>query len=110
MVRYGAADIVSRLRECGFEPRKVDQDDWESRCPAHRSLDHALSITRNEFNHLVPVCRGTEDCKHEAIVRALGLTNDHLYAATSNWLISQLGRVGAGKRGRESLLARNHHR
>jgi hypothetical protein len=58
MVRDGVADIVSRLRECGFDPRKVGQDVWESRCPAHRSRDHALSMTRNEFNHVVQTCRG----------------------------------------------------
>ena len=69
MVRDGLTNIVSRLRECGFDPRKVGQDLWESRCPAHRSLDHALSITRNELNHVVLACRGTENCQHTAIVR-----------------------------------------
>jgi hypothetical protein len=93
MVRDGVANIVSRLREFGFDPRKVGQDVWESRCPAHRSLDHALSITRNEFNHVVLACRGIENCQHTAIVRALGFTNDHLYAETPDWLISQLRRV-----------------
>jgi hypothetical protein len=53
MVRDGVASIVSRLRECGFDPRKVSHDARESRCPAHRGLDHAVSVTRNEFNHVV---------------------------------------------------------
>ena len=73
MVRDGVANIVDRLRECGFEPRRVGQDVWESRCPAHRSIDHALFISRNEFNHLVLACRGTENCQHSAVVRSLGL-------------------------------------
>jgi hypothetical protein len=70
------------LRECGFDPRRVGHGAWESRCPARRSLDHALSITRKEFSHVVLACRGTENCQHTAIVRALGFTNDHLYAET----------------------------
>ena len=93
MVCDGVANMVSRLRECGFEPRKVDHDAWESRCPGHHSLDHALSIARNEFNHVVLECRGAENCPHTSIVRALGITNDHLYAETPEWMISQLRRV-----------------
>jgi hypothetical protein len=93
MVRDGLTNIVSRLQDRGFDPRRVGGDAWESRCPAHRSVDHALSITRNEFNHVVFACRGIENCQHTAIVRALGFTNDHLYAETPDWLISELRRV-----------------
>ena len=93
MVRDGVANIVRRLYECGFEPRRVGGDAWRSRCPAHRGCEHALSITRNEFNHVVLACRSTFNCTHINIIRALGFTNDHLYAATPDWLISQLGRV-----------------
>ena len=93
MVRDGVANIVSRLQECGFDPRKVGQDAWESRCPGHRSLDHALSITRNECNHVVLNCRSAENCTHLKVVRAVGFTNDHLYAETPDWLISRLRRV-----------------
>jgi hypothetical protein len=93
MVRDGVANIVSRLQECGFDPRKVSRDAWESRCPAHRSLDHALSITRNEFNHVVLTCRSAGNCSHVSVIRALGFTNDHVYAETPDWLISQLRRI-----------------
>jgi hypothetical protein len=93
MVRDGLTNIVSRLQDRGLDPRKVGHSAWESRCPAHRSLDHALSITRNEFNHVVLACRGIENCQHTAIVRALGFTNDHLYAETPDWLISKLRQV-----------------
>ena len=93
MVRDGVANIVSRLRECGFDPRKVGQDAWESRCPGHRSLDHALSITRNEFNHVVLNCRSAENCTHLKVIRAVGFTNDQLYAETPDWLISRLRRI-----------------
>ena len=93
MVRDGVANIVSRLRERGFEPRRVGHDAWESRCPGHRSSDHSLSITRNEHSHVVLECRALEHCTHTSIIRALGFTNDHLYVETPDWLVSQLRRV-----------------
>ena len=93
MVRDGVANIVVRLRQCGFDPRRVSEDAWELRCPGHRSAEYALSITRNEFNHAVLECRGTENCRHMKIIRALGFTNDHLYAETPDWLIASLKRV-----------------
>ena len=93
MARDGVANIVNRLQECGFDPRRVGHDSWESRCPAHRSADHALSITRNEHNHVVLECRSTENCQHFRIIGALGFTNDHVYAETPDWLISRLSRV-----------------
>ena len=90
MVRDGVANIVRRLYECGFEPRRVGGDAWRSRCPAHRGCEHALSITRNEFNHVVLACRSTFNCTHINIIRALGFTNDHLYAETPDWSIKLL--------------------
>ena len=81
MVRDGMANIVSRLRECGFDPRKVGQDAWESRCPGHRSLDHALSITRNEFNHVLLTCRSAENCAH----RAKRTASDAPAAVSGTW-------------------------
>jgi hypothetical protein len=64
MVRDGVANLVSRLRERECDPRKVGHDAWVSRCPAHRSLDRALSVTRNEFNHVALRCRSAENCDH----------------------------------------------
>jgi hypothetical protein len=93
MVRDGVANMVVRLRDRGFDPRKVGADSWESRCPAHRSALHALAITRKEFSHVVLECRSTENCQHIRIVGALGFTNDHAYGETDDWLISQLSRV-----------------
>jgi hypothetical protein len=46
MVCDGVANVVIRLQESGFDPRKVGPDSWESRCPAHRSAECALPITR----------------------------------------------------------------
>ncbi len=103
MVRDGVANIVSRLRECGRALRKVGHDAWESRCPAHRSLDHALSITRNELNHVVLTCQSAENCTHLSVLRALGFTNDHLYAETPDWLIDQLRRVRVEPKERAEL-------
>ena len=93
MVRDGVANMVIRLQESGFDPRRVGPDSWESRCPGHRSADCALSITRNEFNHVVLECRSAENCQHIRIIRALGFTNDHVYAETPEWLINSLNRA-----------------
>jgi hypothetical protein len=93
MVCDGVANVVIRLQESGFDPRKVGPDSWESRCPAHRSAEWALSITRNEHNHVVLKCRSTQNCQDARIFGALGFTNDHVYAETPDWLISRLARV-----------------
>ena len=93
MVRDAVANAGDQRRCRAYTPRKVGQDSWESRCPAHRSSDYALSITRNDLNHVVLECRSTENCQHIRIVRALGFTNEHVYADTSDWLISRLNRV-----------------
>jgi hypothetical protein len=76
----------------GLDPRRVGSDSWEARCPAHRSADHALAITRDQFNHLALECRSTHNCQHIRIVRALGMTNDQVYAETPDLLIKRLGR------------------
>ena len=93
MVRDGVLNMVERLRERGLDPRRIGDDAWKARCPAHRGTDHSLTITRNEFNHVVLECRSTENCQHIRIVRALGWTNDHVYAETPDWVISRLSRV-----------------
>ena len=54
-----------------------------------------LSITRNEFNHVVLECRGTENCQHIRIIRALGYTNDHVYAETPDLLITSTWAIPA---------------
>jgi hypothetical protein len=92
VTRDGVANMVERLWQRGFEPRKVADDAWESRCPAHGGLERDLSITRNEFNHVVLECRGARHCQHTQIVRSVGFTNDLLYAETSDWLIGRLKR------------------
>ena len=61
MVCDGVANVVIRLQESRFDPRKVGPDSWESRCPAHRSAECALSITRNEHNHVLLECRSTQN-------------------------------------------------
>src|SRR6202011_2056504 len=93
MARDGVANIVQALRERGFDPRRVGTDSWESRCPAHRSTDHALSITRDETNHVVLECRSTEHCQHSRIISALRLGYDTLYVETPDWLIRRLSGV-----------------
>jgi hypothetical protein len=61
MVCDGVANVVNRLQESGFDPRKVGPDSWESRCQAQRGAERALSITRNEHNHVVLECRSTQN-------------------------------------------------
>jgi hypothetical protein len=58
MVCDGVANVVIRLQESGFDPRKVSPD---LRCPAHRSAECALSITRNEDNQVLLECRSTQN-------------------------------------------------
>jgi hypothetical protein len=93
MARDGVVNVVMRLMNWGFDPRKVGDDAWESRCPVHRSTDHVLSITRGEFNHVVLECRSAHNCGHSRIISALGMTNDHVYAETPGSWIGQLGLV-----------------
>jgi hypothetical protein len=92
MVRDGVANLVGRLRERELNPRRVGDDAWDARCPAHRSTDHALSITRNAFNQVVLECRSAKKCHYFQIVGSLGLTNDHVYEETPDWLINRLRR------------------
>ncbi len=89
----GVANVVDRLRERGFDPRRVGDDLWEARCPAHRGPDHALAVSRNEFNHVLLECRAAERCRYARIVSALGFTNDLLYEDTPDWLVGRLKRV-----------------
>ena len=95
MVRDAVANVVYQLGERGLLRASSGHDVWESRCPAPTEVaTTSLSITRNEFNHVVLECRSSEDCQHIRIVRAvLGWTNEHVYAETADWLISRLGRV-----------------
>ena len=62
MAHDGVVNVVMRLMNSGFDPRKVGADAWESRCPAHRSADHVLSITRGDFNHVALECRSVHNC------------------------------------------------
>jgi hypothetical protein len=93
MARDGVVNVVTRLTNCGYDPRKVGDDAWESRCPAHRSADHALAITRGPFDHVVLECRSARKCAHTRIISALGLTNEHVYAETPEAWIRRLGIV-----------------
>jgi hypothetical protein len=85
MVRDGVANLVIRLQECGFDPRRVGEDAWGARCPAHLGADDSLAITRDELNHPVLECRSTQKCPYSQVVRALGITNDHVYAEMADW-------------------------
>jgi hypothetical protein len=98
-VRDAVANVVDRLEERGFEPHRVGEDEWEARCPVHRSVDHALAISRGQHSHVVLACRGPQNCQHFRIIGALGITNDHVYAETPQWLIDRVKRVALRLRG-----------
>jgi hypothetical protein len=105
MVRDSVANFVESLQTCGFDPRRVGDDQWEARCPQHRGAEHALLITRNERGHVEFTCRGTLKCTDYRIVKALGITNEHVYAETPEWLISRLRRVPVSPASFQSSLA-----
>jgi hypothetical protein len=63
------ANIVDRLRSSGFQPHKVGEDAWESRCPGHGSVDHALLLGRGRDGRLMLQCRCTEHCSFSAILK-----------------------------------------
>jgi len=93
MVRDGVANIVHGLQQRGIDPRKVGTDSWESRCPAHGSADHALSITRDGSNHVVLECRSAQRCQYDRILHTLRLGYDTLYDETPDSLIRRLSGV-----------------
>jgi hypothetical protein len=90
MLQDPIVNVVYRLGECGFDPRRVGDNAWEARCPAHRCSERALSITRKDFNSVVLECRSNENCRHDSIIRALGFTDKEVYAVTPFWLVDQV--------------------
>ena len=93
MLRDEVANIVIRLRECGFDPRRVGDDAWESRCPGHGGTENALCITRSEQNQALLECRATQNCHPSKIIGSLGFNNDDVCAQTPEWLIASLKRT-----------------
>ena len=57
MVRDAVANVVERLRENGFEPRKVGSDSWEAQLPGTPQCGPCVfAITRDPFDQVVLVC------------------------------------------------------
>ena len=108
-MRDGVANVVSRLKECGLDPRKVDHDAWEARCPAHRSVDYALAIRRDPLNYVVLECRSTEKCTYSRIIGAIGLTNEQVYAETPGWLLRLLSGVETSEQTSPPIVDMNEH-
>jgi hypothetical protein len=73
MSRDGVANIVNKLHQRGFDPRRVGEDAWESRCPVHGGKEHVLRIARNDRQEIVLHCRNRK-CPPAKIVSALDLT------------------------------------
>jgi hypothetical protein len=84
------ANIVDRLRSSGFQPRKIGDDEWESRCPGHGSSDHALFLGRGQDGKLVLQCRSTQNCSFSAILNKLNIKLRHLNRDTHESVIRRL--------------------
>jgi hypothetical protein len=91
MARDGVANIVDELRGRGFDPRRVGPNSWEARCPAHRSVDHALAISRNEFNHVVLECRSPQNCLTLAAPKKLARAAS--WPKSAGWFTNELRRI-----------------
>ncbi len=55
-------------------------------------------------------CRTTQNCQHTPIIRALGYTNDHVYAETPDWLIGRLSRIQIHKAESQISDAHENHK
>ncbi len=87
------ANIIDRLRGRGYQPRKVGQDTWESRCPGHGGTEHALATARSADGKLVVTCRSTEKCSLSRIAKRLDMKIERLYSATNPTLSRKLQRL-----------------
>ena len=96
------ANMVDRLRSSGFQPRKVGHDAWESRCPGHGSVDHALLLGRGRDGKLVLQCRSAQNCSFSAILKKLNIKLRHLNRDTNESVIRRL-------RAMEIQLGLYHH-
>jgi hypothetical protein len=93
MPRDGVANLVCEFNRRGFPLRRVGPHSWQTRCPVHRNPDHSLAISRNELNHVILECRGTPSCDYMQIIRAIGFTNDQVFAETHDWLLKWVGGI-----------------
>ena len=84
------ANMIERLRGRGWQPRKVGYDRWESKCPGHASVDHALALGRTGDGKLEVNCRSTTSCSLSRIVKKLDLKLDRLFSETPPALIRRL--------------------
>ena len=84
------ANIVDRLRSCGFQPRKVGDDAWELRCPGHGGNELALFLGRDRDGKLVLQCRSTQKCSFSSVLKKLNLKLRHLNRDTSESVIRRL--------------------
>jgi hypothetical protein len=82
--------MIERLRGRGWQPRKVGHDRWESKCPGHASIDHALALGRAADGKLEVKCRSIESCSLSRIVKKLDLKLDRLFGETAPTLIRRL--------------------
>jgi hypothetical protein len=90
MASDAIANFVDRLRSSGFHPRKLGHGAWESRCPGHGGVDHALSIVGGQDGKLIIQCRGTENCSFSAILKKLNIKLRHLDRETHPSVLRRL--------------------
>ena len=90
MASDAIANFVDRLRSSGFDPRKLAQGVWESRCPGHGGVDHAFSIVKGQDGKLILQCRATENCSFSAILKKLNIKLRHLDRETHPSVLRRL--------------------
>jgi hypothetical protein len=90
MASDAIANFVDRLRSSGFDPRKLGDGEWESRCPGHGGVEHALSIVKGQDGKLIIQCRGTENCSFSAILKKLNIKLRHLQRETHRSVLRRL--------------------
>jgi hypothetical protein len=92
MARDGVANVVIKLRERGFDPRRLGAESWEARCPAHHGTDYSLAIARTEQGKLILDCRN-KHCPLDGILRALELSPTRLSDTTPNVVLRKLAKM-----------------
>jgi len=74
-------EILDRIRTVtGHEPRR-NGDGWKARCPAHDDRSPSMSVSTGTDGRTLLHCHA--GCEHKAIIQALGLSAQDLFADTA---------------------------
>jgi hypothetical protein len=65
-------------------------DEWESHCPGHGGVDHALHLSRAKDGKLIMLCRSRECCSFSSVLKKLNIKLRHLDRETHPSVIGRL--------------------